>query len=195
MSDYISVLVCGVKGQGVSTTSKIIAYAATLSGCDVKMLPFGGNKAGTSCGVMIKYGSNIFSSQISKGEADVVLSLEKLETARNIELLKIGGKIISSSEKIPLENKKVNYPDDVFDNLAMLGVDVIVIDTAMVCKLSENAKNTGVALLGSAYEYLGFTKDIIRDSIRKVLDNNEAESAINAFDIAVGMGTLGKDNG
>lgn len=194
MNEVLNVIVCGVSGQGVNSLAKIIAHAAASYGCECKLLPWGEYKAGSSSAVMIKYGDEVLSSQIGKGEADVILALEKLECARWITYLKIGGKIISSTKKIPLANESDNekYPDDVFDNLAMLGVDITAIDTDMICKLSEDAQGIGIALLGVAYEALGFTKDVVRDSIKKVLNEKEAELAIKAFDISLAMGNYGE---
>ena len=74
--ETVNVIVAGVSGQGVTKTAEIIATAAMIDGYDVKMLPTGDFRAGGSSAVMIKYGTEVASPEICRGECDVLIALE-----------------------------------------------------------------------------------------------------------------------
>ena len=193
-TETMNVIVCGVSGQGVTKTAEIIARAALADGYDVKMLPCGDFRAGGSSAVMIKYGSAVASAEICRGECDVLLALEKLECARMIPKLRIAGAVYASLAKImpkSLEASGQPYPDEIFDNLAMLGIEAVAIDCDMICRMAENDRAAGVVLIGLAADKLGITKESLRDAINSVLGERDAKSSIKAFDITVGLGKDG----
>lgn len=188
--ETVNVIVAGVSGQGVTKTAEIIATAAMIDGYDVKMLPTGDFRAGGSSAVMIKYGTEVASPEICRGECDVLIALEKLECARMIPKLRIAGAVFSSLTRIipeTLENEGVPYPDEVFDNLAMLGVEAVSIDTDIMCRMAENDKAAGAVLIALAEKKLGITRDSVRDAINTVLADDAAKTTIKAYDISLGL--------
>lgn len=189
--ETLNVIVSGVSGQGVTKTAEIIATAAMQDGYDVKMLPTGDFRAGGSSAVMIKYGDKVASPEICRGECDVLIALEKLECARMIPKLRIGGAVFTSLTEImpkSLERSGEAYPSEIFDNLAMLGIEAVAIDTGMMCRMAENDKAAGVVLIGLAEKKLGITRDSVRNAVKSVLSGDAAETSIKAYDISLGLG-------
>lgn len=187
----INVIVAGVSGQGVATCGEIIARAAMTDGYEVKMLPCGDDRAGRSSYVNIRYGDEVLSPRICRGEADVIIALEKLECARMIPYLKIAGSVFTSLSEIMPESLIKSgepYPTEIFESLAMLGIEAVACDTAMICRMAENDKAEGAALIGLASDALALTRDSIRSAISAVLPEEAAKSSIKAFDIALGLG-------
>lgn len=185
-----SIIVAGVSGQGVGTTAKIIARAAMNSGYDVKMQPVGNFRAGGASAVMIKFGDRVYTADIGRGEANVLLAMEKLECARWIDHLMLSGAVFTSlTEIVPasVQRDGAPYPNEIFDNLAMLGIEAVVCDTETVCRMCENGNATGAVLLGIAGDMLCLSRESIRGAIKECLPEEAAKSTLKAYDIALSM--------
>lgn len=84
-----SLLLVGVGGQGTILVSRILSQGFVNAGYDVKMSEIHGmSQRGGSVTTQIRFGEKVYSPSIDKGEADLIVSFEKLEAARYIELLK-----------------------------------------------------------------------------------------------------------
>ena len=83
MSDIFNVLMAGVGGQGIVLASDVLAKAALLDGLDVKKSEIHGMAVrGGPVFSHVRFGTRIFSPVISKGEADVLFVLERMEVLR-----------------------------------------------------------------------------------------------------------------
>lgn len=95
------ILLTGVGGQGTLTATKILAQAVMDKGLAVTAGEIHGmaQRGGVvESAVMV---GGYLSPRIGRGEADVLLGFEPLETYRAISSLKPGGLVISNSEFIP----------------------------------------------------------------------------------------------
>ncbi len=97
-----NVLVVGVGGQGVIMVSKILARLSQMQGFEVKQSEVHGMaKRGGSVFSHIRFGEEVWSPTISKGEADVVLGLEWAEGLRWLPYLKKDkGTFIADTKRI-----------------------------------------------------------------------------------------------
>ena len=87
-----NVMIVGVGGQGSLLASKLLGYLLLNEGYDVKVSEVHGmSQRGGSVVTYVRFGSRVFSSVIEKGEADIILSFEQLESARWLPYLKKGG--------------------------------------------------------------------------------------------------------
>lgn len=79
-----NVLLTGVGGEGVLMTSVIVARAANIDGHEVRGTQFHGlAQRGGSIPTQVRFGKKVYSPMIPRGQADLILGLEPIETARS----------------------------------------------------------------------------------------------------------------
>jgi indolepyruvate ferredoxin oxidoreductase beta subunit len=96
LKDVWSIVICGVGGQGVVSTGRVLANAAILMGMKAKGTEIvGGAQRGGPVLCHVRLGPSIDSSIIPRKMADVVLALEPVEAMRvSPHLVKDGGAIV-----------------------------------------------------------------------------------------------------
>ena len=91
-SDVKSIMIVGVGGQGTLLASRLLGNVIQQNGYDVKVSEVHGmSQRGGSVVTYVKYGKEVYSPVIEKGEADYILAFELLEAARYLPYLKKGG--------------------------------------------------------------------------------------------------------
>ena len=101
MMKNTNIIIVGVGGQGILLTSKILGYLALDMGENVKVSEVHGmSQRGGSVITYVRIGSDVHSPLIDPGEADFVLSFEKLEALRAEYFLKKDGVLISNTQEI-----------------------------------------------------------------------------------------------
>lgn len=182
-----NIMIVGVGGQGSLLASKILGKAAMDSGLDVKVSEVHGmSQRGGSVVTYVRYGDEVYSPVICKGDADVVLSFELLEAARWLPELKPGGTIVTSTQQInpmPVITGAAEYPDGIVDDMKMLGVDVRACDAPALAEKAGNIKASNVALIGLAAHVLGFDHDILRNAVAACVPAKALEVNMKAFDL------------
>ena len=82
-----SLLLVGVGGQGTILVSKILSEGLLEEGYSVKMAEIHGmSQRGGSVTTQIRFGDKVYSPTVNKGEADVLVSFEKVEGLRYIPM-------------------------------------------------------------------------------------------------------------
>lgn len=85
-----NIMIVGVGGQGSLLASKMLGKLLMSQGYDVKVSEVHGmSQRGGSVVTYVRYGEKVYSPVIDKGEADYIISFEKLEAARWISYLKL----------------------------------------------------------------------------------------------------------
>lgn len=98
-----NIMIVGVGGQGSLLASKLLGHVLLSQNYDVKVSEVHGmSQRGGSVVTYVRYGDKVYSPIIDKGQADVIISFEKLEAARYMNYLKKGGKIVVSDQEIDL---------------------------------------------------------------------------------------------
>jgi len=102
MSESVrSVLLVGVGGQGTIMASDILSAVMISAGFDAKKSEVHGMAQRGGCvSSHVRFGRKVYSPLAGKGDVDVLVSFEKLETLRYLEYLKPDGKIIINNEEI-----------------------------------------------------------------------------------------------
>ncbi len=101
-----NIIICGVGGQGIVLTSKLIAAASMSRGLSVMsaetigMAQKGGAVTSFLRTASPEKGEEIFSPIFEKGKADVMIAFEPAEAVRNISWLREGGKMIVNTHAI-----------------------------------------------------------------------------------------------
>lgn len=184
-------MIVGVGGQGSLLASKVLGKAAMDSGCDVKVSEVHGmSQRGGSVVTYVRFGDEVYSPVIGKGDADVILSFELLEAARWLPNLKNGGVIVTSIQEInpmPVITGAAVYPSDIVDDIKALGVDIRPINALSIAEKAGNQKASNVALIGYAADVLGFDHKILRDAVAASVPEKALEVNLKAFDLAVDM--------
>ena len=180
-----NIMIVGVGGQGTLLASKILGRAAMESGLDVKVSEVHGmSQRGGSVVTYVRYGDEVYSPVICKGDADVILSFELLEAARWLPNLKTGGVIVTSTQQInpmPVITGAAQYPIDIIPDMKLLGVDVRAFDAQSIAEEAGNVRASNVALIGLASSVLGFDHDILRAAVAACVP---AKVNMKAFDLA-----------
>jgi indolepyruvate ferredoxin oxidoreductase beta subunit len=108
------------------------------------------SQRGGSVVTYVKYGEQIHSPIIDKGEADIILAFELLEAYRALPWLKAGGKLIVNDQKInpmPVITGAADYPADIANTLSEC-VDTTVLDALALASDAGNIKAVNVVLIG-----------------------------------------------
>ena len=77
-----NIMIVGVGGQGTLLASRILGNTVINEGFDVKVSEVHGmSQRGGSVVTYVRWGEKVFSPVVTDGEADYILSFEKLEAA------------------------------------------------------------------------------------------------------------------
>ena len=183
------IILCGVGGQGILSIATIIGEAATKAGLHLKQAEVHGmSQRGGDVQSNLRLSTDpIWSDLIPEGEADVVISMEPMESLRYLPYLAETGTIVTSSK--PFINIP-NYPDEAtlqaeFDALP----SVVKLDIDSVAKEAGNPRGANMVLLGMAAPYIGILSvEQLRNAISVIFARKgEAivESNLKAFDMGV----------
>ena len=180
-----NILIVGVGGQGTLLASKLMGKYFTEEGYDVKVSEVHGmSQRGGSVVTYVRFGSKVFSSVIEKGEADIILSFEQLESARWLPYLKKGGVLITGTQKIdpmPVIMGKAEYPENIIEKLCKNDIKVIPVDALNLALKAGSAKCANVVLLGAAVRFLGIDRESFSKIIETSVPSKTVEMNLKAF--------------
>ena len=158
-----SVMIVGVGGQGSLLASKLLGRLLVDEGYDVKVSEVHGmSQRGGSVVTYVRYGERVYSPIITEGEADIIISFEKLEAARYARYLKADGTIVVNTQEIdpmPVIIGAAQYPTDVLDELTAKGVKVEALDALSLAVKAGSPKAVNIVLMGKAAEKFGIPKE------------------------------------
>ena len=159
----LNIMIVGVGGQGSLLASKLLGKLLVNEGLDVKVSEVHGmSQRGGSVVTYVRSGKKVYSPIIDKGEADFIVSFEKLEAARYASYLKKGGKIIVNSQQIdpmPVITGAAQYPENALDNLSAQGIEIDSIDALAPALRAGSAKAVNIVLMGRLSKYLDISED------------------------------------
>lgn len=115
----------------------------------------------------------IASDLIAKGSADIIISLEPMESLRYLPYLKKDGWIVTN--KVPL----VNIPDypEVESVLAEIEKvqNHVILDVETIAKEAGSARAANIVMLGAASPFLNISYEMIQDGIRSIFGRKGEE--------------------
>lgn len=157
MMETKNLLIVGVGGQGSLLASKLLGQLLLAEGYDVKVSEVHGmSQRGGSVVTFVRFGEAVYSPVVTEGEADYIVSFEKIEAARYAKCLKPGGVIVVNDQRIdpmPVITGAVEYPDDVLKTLQTAGIQVDALDALTLAKKAGSAKAVNIVLLGWLSHY------------------------------------------
>ncbi len=189
------IILAGVGGQGILSIATILGAAALDDNLYLKQAEVHGmSQRGGDVMSCLRLSSNpIASDLIPKGKADIIISLEPMESLRYLPFLAEEGWIVTNT--VPFVNIP-NYPDQEA-LLADLNArkNVVAFDVDAVAKESGSPRAANMVLLGAASPFIGIPAEKIEAGIVKIFARKgEAivESNIKAFRAGLELSNLSK---
>ena len=182
-----SIMIVGVGGQGSLLASRLLGHVLLAKGFDVKVSEVHGmSQRGGSVVTYVKYGDEVCSPVIEKGEADVIISFELLESARWLPYLKKGGKLITSTQQLdPMSviTGAAQYPDNIAAKIKAMGIQVTAVDALGLAEQAGNAKASNVVLMGVVSAQTEFEEKLWQNAIEQCVPPKFLELNKKAFEL------------
>lgn len=162
MSNVKSALLVGVGGQGAILISKIMTNGFMKAGYDVKQSEVHGMaQRGGSVSTQVRWGDRVYGPVFGKGEADIMVALEKMEAVRYADFLKPGGVAIINDYAIKsttIASGAEEYPQGCVEDMQKK-FKTIVLKAGEIAIELGNAKCMNVVLFGAMCDSLGVDID------------------------------------
>jgi indolepyruvate ferredoxin oxidoreductase beta subunit len=186
--NQFNMLIVGVGGQGQITLLQILAEAALLEGYDFKSSELHGlSQRGGSVEVHLKFGREVYSPLISRGKADLILSLEIQESLKAYPFAGPSTTFLVNKQVISIPLAKNLTEDEVFKNLKKISKKIILVPAADICQ-KELGKSVvaGIYLISLAsFKKLIPLKPVsILKAIKKIIPEKYLELNIKTFKLA-----------
>ncbi|MFZ5352443.1 MAG: indolepyruvate oxidoreductase subunit beta [Bacillota bacterium] len=175
-----NILLVGVGGQGIILVSKMLTAGLMKAGYDVKMSEVHGMaQRGGSVSTQVRFGEKVYSPIIGRGQADILVSFEKMEAARWIEYLKPEGKVVVNNYEIPslpIAIGKAEYPKGVIEALEKQFATTSI-DAGKAAVEVGNIRTQNIVLLGALVKALKLDEidwiEILKENLpEKMVDIN-----------------------
>lgn len=158
-----NIMIVGVGGQGSLLASKLLGHLLLSEGYDVKVSEVHGmSQRGGSVVTYVRFGEKVYSPIIDKGEADVIVSFEKLEAARYVAFLREGGKIVVNTQEIdpmPVITGAASYPGQLLEKMQALQIQVDAMDCLSLAQKAGSSKAVNIVLMGRLSKYFDIPEE------------------------------------
>ena len=167
------IILAGVGGQGILSVAAIIAKAAVDQGLKVRQSEVHGmSQRGVAVLAHLRLSdSTIYSDLVPKGEANLIISMEPLESLRYTAWLNPEGTLVSAAEPF------INIPDypeleNIYSMIRSLPRSVIV-ETQNLAKEAGLARAANMVLIGAASPYLPIAPEAMEGTICELFATKE----------------------
>jgi len=171
--DTKNIMIVGVGGQGSLLASKLLGRLLLTKGYDIKVSEVHGmSQRGGSVVTYVRFGDRVYSPVITEGEADFIISFEKLEAARWASCLASDGRMIVNTQEIdpmPVLIGNAEYPADILDELAGKGMHIDTVDALSIASEAGTAKAVNIVLLARLAKHLDIPYEKWIDAIEKTV--------------------------
>ncbi|MBQ3927099.1 MAG: indolepyruvate oxidoreductase subunit beta [Clostridia bacterium] len=182
-----NIMIVGVGGQGTLLASRVLGHLLLEAGYDVKMSEVHGmSQRGGSVVTYVRFGEKVYSPIVCQGEADFILSFEKLEAARYLSCLAPNGLILTNSQEIspmPVITGAAEYPHEILDDIQKLGAGIDAFDALDLAQKAGSSKCVNIVLLGRLSTYFDLDENAWLDALRSVVAPKFLDMNIKAFQL------------
>ena len=186
------IVICGVGGQGSLLASKLLGKVLVNEGYDIKVSEVHGmSQRGGSVITYVRYGDKVYSPVVQSGEADFVISFERIEAARYAHLLKKGGIIITNTQRIdpmPVIIGAAEYPESILDELTAKGVQIEAMDALSLAEQAGSSKAVNIVLMGQLAKHFHIDYDKWITAIEQTVKPQFVEMNKKAFELGYHFG-------
>lgn len=171
----IDIILSGVGGQGILSIAAVIGEAALKEGWFMKQAEVHGmsQRGGDVQSNLRLSDKPIASDLIPIGQADLIISLEPMESLRYLPYLKKDGWLVTNEQ--PFVNIP-NYPDldKVKSEIEKLP-NKVILDVESIAKEIGSPRVANIVMLGAAVPFLGIGYDKIADGIRSIFSSKSED--------------------
>ena len=164
----IDIILSGVGGQGILSIASIIGYAALKKGLTLKQAEVHGmsQRGGDVQSHFRLADHEIASDLIPQGQADLIISVEPMESLRYLPWLSKDGWLITNDN--PFVNI-TNYPDmeKIYAELEKLPNKVVISADKMAKELGS-ARSANMVILGAASPHIDIPFEDIENAVADV---------------------------
>jgi indolepyruvate ferredoxin oxidoreductase, beta subunit len=169
------IILAGVGGQGILSIAAVIGFAAIDMGLEIKQAEVHGmsQRGGDVQSNLRISDSEIFSDLIPEGKADLIISVEPMESLRYVPMLSSEGWLITNSE--PFINID-NYPalEKIHNEIRSFPRHVLI-EADKMAKDINAAKSANMVILGASSPFLGIEFEKLENAIRAIFRNKGEE--------------------
>ena len=182
-----SVLMAGVGGQGVLRASDILCQVMLEGGLDVKKSEVHGMAQRGGCVTShVRYGEKVYSPIEKKGNVDILVAFECIESIRYLDYLKPDGKVIINDLKVypPAVNLgEMAYPDNVIELMKKTFKTVKVVNAREIARQAQNLKTENTALLGVLSQWLDLDLKLWEKVLHEAFPKKVIDANLKAFSL------------
>ena len=186
------IVIAGVGGQGSLLASKLLGRVLVNEGYDIKVSEVHGmSQRGGSVITYVRYGDKVYSPVVQSGEADYIISFERIEAARYAHLLKVGGIIITNTQRIdpmPVIIGSAEYPENILDELTAKGVHIEAMDALTFAEEAGSSKAVNIVLMGQLAKHFHIDYDKWISAIEQTVKPQFVEMNKKAFELGYHFG-------
>lgn len=149
-----NILLCGVGGQGIVLTSKLLAAAAMAKNIPVMSAEtIGMAQKGGSVFSFLRMGDELYCPMFPKGTADLLIGFEPAEAVRMLPYLKPDGTVILNTH--PIQPVTATLSGKAYDAEAMIAYlqrhakQVTLLDGEAACREIGSPKVLNMVMLGA----------------------------------------------
>ncbi len=172
------IVLAGVGGQGILSIAATIGYASVEAGLFLKQSEVHGmsQRGGDVSSHFRLSDKEIASDLIPFGKADLVISVEPMESLRYLPMLSPDGWLITNTQ--PFINVP-NYPaiEKVLDEVNKVG-NHVALDAEEIAKSVGSVKSANMVILGAALPFLGMDFPLFENAL-KTLFGKKGEKIVN----------------
>ncbi len=150
-----NILICGVGGQGIVLTSKLIAATAMEQDTPVMSAEtIGMAQKGGSVFSFLRLGDDLYCPMFGEKTADILIAFEPAEAVRMLPYLKNGGKAIVNTHPIMPVTATLSGSDytgeEMLDYLKRTTGELILVDGEAACAEIGSPRALNMIMLGAA---------------------------------------------
>ena len=149
------------------------------------------SQRGGSVITYVRYDDKVYSPVVQSGEADYIISFERIEAARYAHLLKVGGIIITNTQRIdpmPVIIGSAEYPENILDELTAKGVHIEAMDALTLAEEAGSSKAVNIVLMGQLAKHFHIDYDKWISAIEQTVKPKFIELNQKAFELGYNFG-------
>ena len=164
------IIVAGVGGQGVLSISAVIAASALNAGLHVKQSEDHGmaQRGGAVVSHLRLADTPIQSDLVPRAQADLIISMEPLESLRYLRYLSPAGRVLTAGDPV------INFPGypDIETTIGALNAlpHATVVEAAKLSRQAGSGRATNMVMVGAATPSLPIEAEFIEEHIREAFE-------------------------
>jgi indolepyruvate ferredoxin oxidoreductase beta subunit len=162
------IILAGVGGQGILSIATVLGYIAVKKDLYLKQSEVHGmSQRGGDVSSHLRISDKpVASDLIPKGKADMILSVEPLESLRYLPWLSPDGWIVAN--ETPFKNVN-NYPEvEEVHKLVKAQPQHVLIDAEKLAKEAGSVRSANMVILGAASPFLGFEDELYYEAMQVI---------------------------